>query len=103
MVKVCGTYSHSGLHQVLVGSYISVAGAFLGLIKPGRMSFYGVLLILWGLVKEIMLRKSASSNLIYIYPAMSIAVCSAFLSIAKDVRRIIRSCRGLQIVKEKRL
>ncbi|KAM5578835.1 hypothetical protein ABKV19_008913 [Rosa sericea] len=89
--------------EVLVGSYLSVAGAFCGLIKPWRMSFYGVLLILWGLVKEIILSKSASPNLIYIHPAMSIAVCSAFLSLAKDVRRIIRSCRGLQIVKEKRL
>ncbi|XP_004305324.1 PREDICTED: uncharacterized protein LOC101305497 [Fragaria vesca subsp. vesca] len=89
--------------EVLVGSYLSVAGAFWGLIKPWRVSFYGVLLILWGLVKEFMLTKSADPSLIYIHPAMSIAICSAFLSIAKDVRRIIRSYRGLQIVKEKPL
>ncbi|XP_050379739.1 uncharacterized protein LOC126797108 [Argentina anserina] len=88
--------------EVLVGSYLSVAGAFWGLLKPWRVSFYGVLLILWGLVKEIMLRKSAGPNLVYIHPAMSIAICSALFSIAKDVRRIIRSFRGLQIVKEKR-
>ncbi|XP_016652155.1 PREDICTED: uncharacterized protein LOC103341933 isoform X2 [Prunus mume] len=87
--------------EVLAGSYLSVAGALLGLIKPGRMSLCGMLLIIWGLVREIILRKSTSTTHVYIYPAMSIALFSAFLSITKDVRRIIRSCRHPRNVKAK--
>ncbi|KAJ7958757.1 Tail fiber [Quillaja saponaria] len=34
--------------EVLAGSYFSVAGALLGLLKPGRMSMFGTLLIIWG-------------------------------------------------------
>ncbi|CAN6570577.1 unnamed protein product [Malus baccata var. baccata] len=74
---------------VLVGSYLSVAGAFLGLIRPGRMSLFGMLLIVWGLVREIFSSKSTSTDLIYMYPAISFALFAAFLSITRDVRRII--------------
>jgi len=85
----------SDLHRIelLAGSYLSVAGAILGLIKPRRLSLFGTLLILWGLVREAM-RKSADRYLteaIYIYPTMLIAVVFAFLSIRKDVRKIVRS------------
>ena len=88
--------------QVLAGSYFSVAGAFLGLLKYGRVSLFGMLIILWGLVKEAILRKPtniSSLKTVYIYPAMSIAVVSAFSSVRKDVRRLIRICRVRRVAK----
>lgn len=87
-------FPHFGLHQLLAGSYLSVAGAILGLIKPRRLSLFGTLLILWGLVREAITRKSADRHrmeAIYIYPTILIAVVFAFLSIRKDVRKIVRS------------
>lgn len=87
-------FPHFGLHQLLAGSYLSVAGAILGLIKPRRLSLFGTLLIQWGLVGEAITRKSADRyrmEAIYIYPTMLIAVAFAFLSIRKDVRKIVRS------------
>ena len=83
---------------------MSVAGAFMGLIKPGRMSLFGTLLVLWGLFREVILRKSAyiyPEEAVNIYPAMSIALISAFLSVRKDIRKIYRSCKGRPIVKPK--
>ncbi|GMY33999.1 aspartate-glutamate racemase family [Fagus crenata] len=83
--------------EVLAGSYLSIAGAILGLVKPRRMSLFGTLLILWGLVREAIMRKFADKYLmeaIYINPTMLIAVVSAFLSIRKDVRKIVRSYNG---------
>ncbi|KAL5579214.1 hypothetical protein UlMin_011656 [Ulmus minor] len=38
--------------EVLAGSYFSLAGALVGLLKPRRMSMFRTLLIIWGLVKE---------------------------------------------------
>lgn len=101
--KLCNAFSHfwPGVYQVLVGSYLSVAGAFLGLIRPGRMSLFGMLLIVWGLVREIFSRKSTSTDLIYMYPAISFPLFAAFLSITRDVRRIIRCCRAPRFVKTK--
>lgn len=87
-------FPHFGLHQLVAGSYLSVAGAILGLIKPRRLSLFGTLLILWGLVRETITRKSADRyrmEAIYIYPTVLIAVVFAFLSIRKDVRKIVRS------------
>ena len=34
-----------------------MAGALVGILKPGRMSMFGSLLIIWGLVKEGILGK----------------------------------------------
>lgn len=90
------------MHQVLAGSYLSVAGAILGLIKPGRVSLFGTLLIVWGLLREAITRKSAEIDpmkAIFIYPAMLVALVSAFLSIRKDVRKILRSYKGKRNVK----
>jgi hypothetical protein len=47
---------------VLAGSYFAVAGAFVALLKPGRMSMFGTLLIVWGLVKEILLAKPVNTD-----------------------------------------
>ncbi|PON89385.1 tail fiber [Trema orientale] len=90
--------------EVLAGSYLSVIGAFVGLVKPGRMSLFGTLLVMWGLAREVILRKSAhvySGKAIYIHPAMSIALVSAFLSIRKDVRKIFRSRKSQPVMKSK--
>lgn len=90
------------LCQIIAGCYLTVGGALLGLINPGRMSLFGILLIIWGLVREGILRKSASMNPIktfQFYPAMSIAVVFAALSIRKDVRKLIRSSRARQVGK----
>ncbi|KAJ6704237.1 TAIL FIBER [Salix viminalis] len=83
--------------EILAGSYLTVAGAVLGLVRPGRMSLFGTLLILWGFVREVILKNSANMN-----PArsiqinavtMHIALLCAFLTIRKDVGRLIRCCR----------
>ncbi|PNX75066.1 hypothetical protein L195_g015280 [Trifolium pratense] len=47
--------------EVLAGSYLSVGGAILGLIKPGRMGLFGILLLMWGLIRELIMGKSGFS------------------------------------------
>ncbi|KAH7415125.1 hypothetical protein KP509_14G028800 [Ceratopteris richardii] len=44
--------------ELLIGSYFAVAGAVAGLLKPGRMSLFGVLLLVWGLIREGLFDKS---------------------------------------------
>ncbi|KAG5008847.1 hypothetical protein AAZX31_07G030400 [Glycine max] len=90
--------------EVLAGSYLSVGGAITGLIKPGRMSLFGILLLMWGLIRESIMGKSgfAHAKGIHIYPAMYIALISAFFSIRKDVRKIIRTFTRKHVVKAKR-
>ncbi|KAK9232210.1 hypothetical protein WN943_022455 [Citrus x changshan-huyou] len=46
-------------HQVLAGSYLSVAGALIG---AWRMSLIGTLLLLWGLVREAMMFSSLNES-----------------------------------------
>ncbi|XP_048233582.1 uncharacterized protein LOC125370808 [Ricinus communis] len=91
--------------EILAGSYLTVAGAVLGLLRQGRMSLCGILLIIWGFVREAILRKYANMNPMKgfnMYPAMSIAVLCACLSIRKDVRKLIRSSRAQRVVKSLR-
>ncbi|XP_027344822.1 uncharacterized protein LOC113857224 [Abrus precatorius] len=90
--------------EVLAGSYLSVAGAIMGLIKSGKMSLFGILLLMWGLIRESIMGKSSFTHAkgIHIYPAMYIALISAFFSIRKDVRKIIRSFTRKHVVKGKR-
>ncbi|XP_019154022.1 PREDICTED: uncharacterized protein LOC109150546 [Ipomoea nil] len=79
--------------EVLAGSYFSVAGAFIGIIKAGRMSMFGTLLIIWGLVKEGILNKQANpdpTRTVFVYPTMLIALVCAFLSVKYDVKRVMR-------------
>ncbi|KAH9714946.1 Tail fiber [Citrus sinensis] len=86
--------------EVLAGSYLSVAGALIG---ARRMSLIGTLLLLWGPVREaIMFRFSydkVSGKAVYIYPTMTIFVLCAFLSIRKDLRKIIHCCKAKHIKK----
>ncbi|ERN04503.1 hypothetical protein AMTR_s00081p00094150 [Amborella trichopoda] len=79
--------------EVLAGCYFSVAGAFVGLLKPGRMSMFGTLLVVWGLVKEGILGKPATTDptkAVYMYPTMVIALICAFSSIKYDMTKVTR-------------
>ncbi|XP_054784828.1 uncharacterized protein LOC129291484 [Prosopis cineraria] len=95
----------SDLHrlEVLAGSYLSVGGAIMGLIKPGRMGLFGILLVIWGLIRESIMFQSGldEAKAAHIGPAMWVALVSAFLSIRKDVRKIIRTFKGSQTLKHK--
>ncbi|KAH9714953.1 Tail fiber [Citrus sinensis] len=86
--------------EVLAGSYLSVAGALIG---AQRMSLIGTLLLLWGLVREAMMFRfscdKASGKAVSIYPTMAIFVLCTFLSIRKDLRKIIRCCKAKHIKK----
>ncbi|XP_073226017.1 uncharacterized protein [Cicer arietinum] len=79
--------------EVLAGSYLCVGGAILGLMKPGRITLFGILLVIWGLIRILVLGKSGFShaNGVRIYPTIFIALVSAFFSIRKDVRKIIHT------------
>ncbi|XAR67759.1 hypothetical protein NMG60_11002650 [Bertholletia excelsa] len=83
--------------EVLVGSYFSVAGALMGALRPGRMSLVGTLLILWGLKEEIFQgRRShkAPRKVVSVYPMMFLTSVLAFLSIKRDLRKLIRCFRA---------
>ncbi|KAI7987909.1 hypothetical protein LOK49_LG13G02563 [Camellia lanceoleosa] len=81
--------------EVLAGSYFSVAGAVIGILKPGRMSMFGTLLVIWGLVKEGILGKPVNTDptkSIFVYPTMFIAMVCAFSSVKYDVKKV-EKCR----------
>ncbi|KAI4337335.1 hypothetical protein L6164_015766 [Bauhinia variegata] len=80
--------------EVLAGSYFSVAGALVGLMKPGRMSMFGTLLVIWGLVKEGILGRPVNtdpSKAVYVYPTMVIALICAFSSVKYDMKKVVRT------------
>ncbi|KAH7524676.1 hypothetical protein FEM48_Zijuj06G0144900 [Ziziphus jujuba var. spinosa] len=88
--------------EVLAGSYFSVAGALVGLLKPGRMSMFGTLLIIWGLVKEGILGKPVNTDptkSVYVYPTMVLALICAFSSVKYDVQKVVRSAPARPIAK----
>ncbi|KAG7029515.1 hypothetical protein SDJN02_07854, partial [Cucurbita argyrosperma subsp. argyrosperma] len=88
--------------EVLVGSYFSVAGAFVGALKPERMSMLGSLLVIWGLVKEGILGKPVNtdpSKSAYVYPTMVVAVIWAFSLVNYDVKKAVRSAPVRPIAK----
>ncbi|KAL4589122.1 hypothetical protein LXL04_002024 [Taraxacum kok-saghyz] len=83
--------------EVLVGSYLAIAGAMIGLYRSRRLGFFGMLLLIWGLSKEPLFYKrheglkNYKSAISVYYPTMSITVLCAFLSIRNDVIKIV-SC-----------
>lgn len=90
------------MNQVLAGSYFSVAGALVGLLKPGRMSMFGTLLILWGLIKEGIIGKPVNtdpSKSVYVYPTMLIAVICAFSAVKYDMKKVARSAPARPVAK----
>ncbi|KAL5980323.1 hypothetical protein ACLOJK_028231 [Asimina triloba] len=48
--------------KVLARSYFSIVGAFVGLMKPGRMTLFGTLLMGCGLFKEDILGKPVNTD-----------------------------------------
>ncbi|KAK2991052.1 hypothetical protein RJ640_017207, partial [Escallonia rubra] len=88
--------------EVLAGSYFAVAGALIGILKPGRMSMFGTLLIIWGLVKEGILGKPVNTDptkAVFVYPTMFIAVVCAFCSVKYDVKKVVRSAPARPVAK----
>ncbi|XP_065851458.1 uncharacterized protein [Euphorbia lathyris] len=88
--------------EVLAGSYFSVAGALVGILKPGRMSMFGTLLVIWGLVKEGILGKPANtdpSKPVFVYPTMLLALICAFSSVKYDMKKAARSAPARPIAK----
>lgn len=88
--------------QVLAGSYFSVAGALVGLLKPGRMTMFGTLLVVWGLVKEGILGKPVNtdpSKAVYVYPTMLIALICAVLSVKYDAKKAVIKSQARSVAK----
>ncbi|CAL1403519.1 unnamed protein product [Linum trigynum] len=89
--------------EIVAGSYLSVAGAILGVLRPRRMSLFGALMIVWGFAREVFLMKSDGENdykpgkAVQIYPQMFLVVVCAFLSIRKDVRWLLRSFKARRV------
>eukprot|EP00250_Pteridium_aquilinum_P012466 c20745_g1_i1 orf=146-733(+) len=79
--------------EVLIGSYFAVAGAVAGLIKPGRMSLFGVLLLIWGLIREGIFDNSVKQNPVYVSPLMLFAAICAFFSVKYDTQKVQRLAR----------
>ncbi|CAN6681739.1 unnamed protein product [Malus baccata var. baccata] len=76
--------------EVLAGSYFAVAGALVGILKRGRMSMFGMLLVLWGLIKEGILGKPVNTDptkAVFVYPTMLIAVIAAFSSVKYNMKK----------------
>lgn len=83
--------------QVIVGSYLSVAGAFIGLLRRGRMSYFGLTLILWGIAREMF--ASGSTKAPSLSPEMILTMFVAFCSMKRDVRKIIKCCIAKRLKK----
>ncbi|XP_020592682.1 uncharacterized protein LOC110033137 [Phalaenopsis equestris] len=88
--------------EVLAGSYFAVAGSLIGILNPGRMSMFGTLLLVWGLVKEGMLGKPATTDpekRVYVYPTMVVALICAVCSVKSTARKASRSSNAQPIAK----
>ncbi|KAH0466754.1 hypothetical protein IEQ34_003992 [Dendrobium chrysotoxum] len=82
------------LKPVLAGSYFAVAGGIIGILNPGRMSMFGTLLVVWGLVKEGILGKPVTTDpekTVYVYPTMLIALICAVCSVKSNPRKASRT------------
>ncbi|GJM94183.1 hypothetical protein PR202_ga10805 [Eleusine coracana subsp. coracana] len=88
--------------EILAGSYFCVAGALVGIINPGRMTLFGTLLVIWGLVKDTLFGKPVNSDptqSAYVYPTIMIALVCAFLSITYNVKKTARSSPSVTVAK----
>lgn len=88
--------------EILAGSYFCVAGALVGIINPGRMTLFGTLLVIWGLVKEALFGKPVNSDptqSAYVYPTILIALICAFMSITYNVKKTAKSSPPVSIAK----
>ncbi|KAI3468040.1 hypothetical protein Pfo_024703 [Paulownia fortunei] len=88
--------------EVLAGSYFCVAGSLIGILKPGRMSMFGTLLVIWGLVKEGILGKPVNpdpTKAVFVYPTMLMALVCAFLAVKYDTKKVVRSAPAQPVAK----
>lgn len=73
------------------------------MLKPGRMSLFGTLLIVWGLVKEGILNRPEKitdpEKMVYVYPTILVATICAFASVKYDVKKAIRGSQARPIAK----
>ncbi|KAK8989915.1 hypothetical protein V6N11_064328 [Hibiscus sabdariffa] len=86
--------------EIIAGSYLSVVGAFVGMSRRGRMSLFGTMLIVWGLLRENILgqiHRMFPTKPIQMYPMLVVAVVCAFLSIKKDVRKLIHGSKARRV------
>ncbi|KAE8646449.1 uncharacterized protein LOC101222216 [Cucumis sativus] len=89
----------SDLHrlEVIAGSYLAVGGGMMGMVRAGggRMSLFGCLITIWGIVwrKSSYLNPNKEKEISQIYPTMFLVLLLAFLSVRKDVRRIVRTLK----------
>ncbi|KAJ7530067.1 hypothetical protein O6H91_15G077400 [Diphasiastrum complanatum] len=78
--------------EVIAGSYFAVAGSLVSLLKPGRMSLFGMLLVTWGLMKEGLFDKKVdgepSPNEVHAQPTLVLALILAVLSIKYDMQKV---------------
>lgn len=77
-------------------------GSFVGLVKPGRMTMFGTLLLVWGLVKEGILSKPVNAEpakAICVYPTMFIALVCTLSSMKYDVKKAIRNRQARPVAK----
>lgn len=79
-----------------------MAGSLIGIIKPGRMSMFGALLVIWGLVKEGILGKPVNADptkAVFVYPTMLMALICAFLSVKYDIKKVVRTAPAQSVAK----
>ncbi|KAJ4768228.1 transmembrane protein [Rhynchospora pubera] len=88
--------------EILAGSYFCVAGGLAGLFNPGRMTLFGTLLVVWGLVKEGIFGKPANvdpASSVYVYPTVVLALILAFSSITYNVKQAVTSKQPVTLAK----
>lgn len=81
--------------QVVAGCYFAVGGAIVSLIKPGRMGMFGLLLIIWGLIKDGMFERPENvekdpADLVRLEPFLFFALALALLSVRYDMKKVER-------------
>ncbi|KAE8670973.1 hypothetical protein F3Y22_tig00112010pilonHSYRG00015 [Hibiscus syriacus] len=97
-VNLLNIYNLTGSGRKL----LCVEGALVGLLKPGRMSMFGTLLVIWGLVKEGIIGKPANTDTtkaVYVYPTMVLALICSLSSIKYDMKKVMRTAPARRIAK----
>ncbi|RWR77425.1 hypothetical protein CKAN_00591200 [Cinnamomum micranthum f. kanehirae] len=101
-VKNAPTVADLKCLEVLAGSYFSVMGSIVSLVKPGRMTMFGTLLLVWGFVKEGIHSKPVNAEpakAVCVYPTMFIALVCALSSMKYDVKKAIQNRQARPVAK----
>lgn len=80
---------------MVAGSCFAVGGAIISLIRPGRTGMFGLLLIIWGLIKDGMFERSENigkdpADLVRAEPTLFFALALALLSVRFDMKKVSR-------------